>query len=110
MLTRQGATVDTTTAQGKLVFGIFVALAELERELIPERTKAGMESARARERKRGRLFTMTPVKLHLSMASMDQPRTNVPALCEELSVTRQTLYRLALQPENYEKMGQGSWH
>ena len=109
MLTRQGATVDTTTAQGKLVFGIFVALAELERELIPERTKAGLESARARERKRGRLFTMTPVKLHLSMASMDQPRTNVPALCEELSVTRQTLYRLALQPENYEKMGQGSW-
>ena len=48
VLTGQGAAIDTTTASGKLVFGIFAALAEFERELISERTKAGLASARAR--------------------------------------------------------------
>jgi DNA invertase Pin-like site-specific DNA recombinase len=48
VLTGQGAAIDTTTASGKLVFGIFAALAEFERELISERTLAGLASARAR--------------------------------------------------------------
>ena len=48
VLTGQGANIDTTTANGRLVFGIFAALAEFERELIIERTKAGLASARAR--------------------------------------------------------------
>jgi DNA invertase Pin-like site-specific DNA recombinase len=47
VLTGQGAAIDTTTAAGKLVFGIFAALAEFERELISERTTAGLASARA---------------------------------------------------------------
>lgn len=86
--------MDTTTAQGKLVFGIFAALAEFERELISERTKAGLESARARGRKGGRPFKMTPAKVRLAMASMGQPETSVAALCKELDITRQTtLYR-----------------
>lgn len=93
VLTGQGAAVDTTTAQGKLVFGIFAALAEFERELISERTKAGLESARARGSKGGRPFKMTPAKVRLAMASMGQPETSVAALCEELGITRQTLYR-----------------
>lgn len=93
VLTGQGAAVDTTTAQGKLVFGIFAALAEFERELISERTKAGLESARARGRKGGRPFKMTPAKVRLAMASMGQPETSVAALCKELGVARQTLYR-----------------
>lgn len=93
VLTGQGAAVDTTTAQGKLVFGIFAALAEFERELISERTKAGLESARARGRKGGRPHKMTPAKIRLAMAAMGQPETKVSALCEELGVTRQTLYR-----------------
>lgn len=93
VLTGQGAAVDTTTAQGKLVFGIFAALAEFERELISERTKAGLESARARGRKGGRPFKMTPAKVRLAMAAMGQPETNVAALCQELDITRQTLYR-----------------
>jgi len=93
VLTGQGAAIDTTTASGKLVFGIFAALAEFERELISERTKAGLESARARGRKGGRPYKMTPAKVRLAIASMGQPETNVAALCEELGITRQTLYR-----------------
>ncbi|KEI21591.1 transposon Tn552 DNA-invertase BinR [Corynebacterium glutamicum ATCC 14067] len=93
VLTGQGAAIDTTSAQGKLVFGIFAALAEFERELISERTKAGLESARARGRKGGRPFKMTPAKVRLAMAAMGQPETSVAALCKELGITRQTLYR-----------------
>jgi DNA invertase Pin-like site-specific DNA recombinase len=93
VLTGQGAARDTTTASGKLVFGIFAALAEFERELISERTKAGLAAARARGRKGGRPYKMTPAKIRLAMASMGKKDTNVSALCKELGITRQTLYR-----------------
>lgn len=93
VLTGQGAAIDTTTASGKLVFGIFAALAEFERELISERTIAGLAAARARGRKGGRPYKMTPAKIRLAMASMGQPDTNVSDLCKELGVARQTLYR-----------------
>ena len=93
VLTGQGAAIDTTTASGKLVFGIFAALAEFERELISERTKAGLASARARGRKGGRPYKMTPAKVRLAAASMGQRGTNVGDLCKELGITRQTLYR-----------------
>ena len=93
VLTGQGAAIDTTTAAGKLVFGIFAALSEFERELISERTVAGLASARARGRKGGRPFKMTAAKLRLAMAAMGQPETTVGNLCKELNITRQTLYR-----------------
>jgi DNA invertase Pin-like site-specific DNA recombinase len=75
------------------VQGLFAALAEFERELISERTKAGLESARARGRKGGAPFKMTAAKLRLAMAAMGNPETNVGELCQELGITRQTLYR-----------------
>lgn len=93
VLTGQGANIDTTTANGRLVFGIFAALAEFERELIIERTKAGLASARARGRSGGRKPKMTPAKLRLAQAAMGQPETKVADLCIELGITRQTLYR-----------------
>jgi DNA invertase Pin-like site-specific DNA recombinase len=93
VLTGHGAAIDTTTAAGKLVFGIFAALSEFERKLISERTVAGLTSARARGRKGGRPFKMTAAKLRLAMAAMGQPETTVGALCKELGITRQTLYR-----------------
>ncbi len=93
VLTGQGAAIDTTSPAGKLVFGIFAALAEFERELISERTVAGLASARARGRKGGRPFKMTAAKLRLAMASMGQPETKVGDLCAEMNITRQTLYR-----------------
>ena len=93
VLTGEGASIDTTTASGKLVFGIFAALAEFERALISERTIAGLAAARARGRKGGRPFKMTPAKVRLAAASMGQPDTIVGDLCKELGITRQTLYR-----------------
>ncbi|HBZ2967749.1 TPA: recombinase family protein [Legionella pneumophila] len=93
VLTGHGAAIDTTTAAGKLVFGIFAALAEFEREMIKERTIAGIASARARGRKGGRPYKMTPAKLRLAMASLGQVETKIGPLCEELGITKQTLYR-----------------
>jgi DNA invertase Pin-like site-specific DNA recombinase len=93
VLSGQGANIDTTTASGRLVFGIFAALAEFERELIRERTIAGLSSARARGRNGGRPYKMTPAKLRLAQAAMAKRDTKVGDLCKELGVTRQTLYR-----------------
>jgi DNA invertase Pin-like site-specific DNA recombinase len=81
------------TASGKLVFGIFAALAEFERELIRERTRAGLASARARGRKGGRRFALTKAQVRLAAAAMSNRETRVSELCAELGVTRATLYR-----------------
>jgi DNA invertase Pin-like site-specific DNA recombinase len=93
VLSGQGTTIDTSTAGGRLIFGIFAALAEFERELIRERTLAGLSSARARGRHGGRPYTMTPAKLRLAQAAMAKRDSTVGDLCKELGVTRQTLYR-----------------
>jgi DNA invertase Pin-like site-specific DNA recombinase len=93
VLTGQGANIDTSTPQGKLVFGIFASLAEFERDLISERTKAGLDSARARGRNGGAPYKMTAMKLQLAQAAMEKSETNVSELCRELGITRQTLYR-----------------
>jgi DNA invertase Pin-like site-specific DNA recombinase len=93
VLSGHGASIDTTTPAGKLVFGIFAALVEFERELISERTKAGLASARARGRSGGAPYKMTTAKLRLAMAAMGHPETKVGILCKELGITRQTLYR-----------------
>lgn len=93
VLTGHGAAIDTTTPAGKMVFGIFASLAEFERELISERTKEGLKSARARGRKGGRTYKMTAAKLRLAKAAMGNPETKIGPLCKELGITRQTLYR-----------------
>jgi len=93
VLSGQGAAIDTTTPAGKLVFGIFAALAEFERELISERTRAGLSAARARGRKGGAPIRMTAAKLRLAAAAMGQTETKVGTLCRELGISRQTLYR-----------------
>lgn len=106
VLTGQGANIDTTTSQGKLVFGIFAALAEFERDLISERTQAGLVSARNRGRNGGAPYKMTVAKLHLLQAAMKQRKTKVSDLSKELGITRQTLYRYVSPEGDLRKDGQ----
>ena len=90
----QGAQIDTTTAAGRLVFGIFAALAEFERELIRERrTLAGLKAARARGRKGGRKFALSKAQVRLAQAAMAHRDTSVSELCRELGIRPVTLYR-----------------
>lgn len=93
VLTGHGAAIDTTTASGRMVFGIFATLAEFERDLIRERTMAGLASARARGRKGGRKFALTKAQVRLAQAAMAQRDTSVSDLCKELGIERVTLYR-----------------
>jgi DNA invertase Pin-like site-specific DNA recombinase len=93
VLTGQGANIDTTTASGKLIFGIFAALAEFEGDLIRERTMAGLAAARARGRHGGRKFELTKNQIRLAQSAMANRDTHVAQLCEELDISRATLYR-----------------
>lgn len=85
--------IDTTSAGGRLVFHVFGALAEFERELIRERTLAGLASARARGRKGGRPPAMTARKVDLAAKLMADPAVSVDEVCEAVGVGRSTLYR-----------------
>lgn len=93
VLTGEGAAIDTTTPAGRMVFGIFAALAEFERALIRERTRAGLAAARARGRKGGRRFALSRAQVRLAQAAMAARDTPVAALCAELGIRPVTLYR-----------------
>ena len=93
VLSGHGAAVDTTSASGRLVFGIFASLAEFERELIRERTLAGLAAARARGRRGGRRFALTKAQVRLAQAAMASRDTSVSELAAELGIKPVTLYR-----------------
>ncbi len=110
VLTGHGTDIDTTTSNGRFIFGIFAAIAEYERELISERTKAGLASARARGRQGGRKHKMTLGKLNLAQTAMANSKTKVSDLCKELGISRQTLYRHvspngSLRPDSQKVIG-----
>ena len=90
MLTGAGAQIDTTTANGRLAFGIFAAFAEFERELIAERTQAGLAAARARGRMGGRPRKMD--KATLAMAAMSDRNAIAADVARRLGMTTTTLY------------------
>jgi DNA invertase Pin-like site-specific DNA recombinase len=85
--------IDTTTSGGKLVFHIFAALAEFERTLIRERTRAGLKAARARGRLGGRPMSLSEDKRRMAQALRDDPQQSVAAICKALGITRTTFYR-----------------
>lgn len=92
VLTGQGAQIDTSTSHGKMVFGIFAALAEFERELISERTRAGLAAARARGRAGGRPRKVDKATLTMAMAAMSDKTSVASEVAKRLGITTTTLY------------------
>lgn len=85
--------IDTMTSGGKLVFHIFAALAEFERDIIKERTAAGLVAARARGRKGGRPKVMDSKKIAMANALRANPNLSVAEICNQLGVSETTFYR-----------------
>lgn len=90
--------IDTTTSGGKLIFHVFGALAEFERELIRERTQAGLKAARARGKKGGRPPKMTPEQIDTAKRLMADPEISIDRICQTMKVSRSTLYRYCPSP------------
>ncbi len=89
--------IDTTTAQGRLIFTVFAALAEFERDIISERTLAGLEAARSRGRIGGRPKGLSAkakekAKYVASLYKKDNPRLSVKYICEVAEISSRTLY------------------
>ncbi|NJN23782.1 MAG: recombinase family protein [Acaryochloridaceae cyanobacterium RL_2_7] len=87
-----GAEIDTNTANGRLFFAVFAALAEYERELISERTRAGLQAARARGRKGGRPRKMDTTRLQMAMTAMSDPNASPKDVAQKFGITTTTLY------------------
>jgi DNA invertase Pin-like site-specific DNA recombinase len=85
--------IDTTTSNGKLIFHIFCSLAEFERNIIRERTLAGLAAARARGRKGGRKPTITQKKIATAQKLADTSTDSIADICASLGISRSTYYR-----------------
>lgn len=99
--------IDTTTSTGKLIFHVFGALAEFERDLIRERTQAGLQAARVRGRRGGRPKAEalnTPQKVALARALYSDKSLSIADICSTLRVSRPTLYRY-IRPRAVEGFG-----
>jgi len=85
--------IDTTTSGGKLIFHIFASLAEFERDIIIERTNAGLKAAKVRGRIGGRPKAMDNKKISIAKSLVDDSNISIKNICETLNVSRATLYR-----------------
>ncbi len=88
--------IDTTTAQGRLIFNIFASLAEFERDLIRERTRSGLEAARARGRKGGRsrgLSKEAEKTAMLAQTLYNERKLGVNEIAADLKISKMTLYK-----------------
>ena len=92
VLTGHGAQIDTTTPNGRLIFGMFAALAEFERELIVERTRAGLAAARARGRNGGRPRKMDKQTIQMAMVAMADRKSVASEVAKRLGITTTALY------------------
>jgi len=93
--------IDTTTSGGKLIFHIFGALAEFERNLIRERTQAGLSAARARGKKGGRPQALTARQLGIAR-DLYEKRHPIADICRTLKVSKATLYRAIKTEERHQ--------
>ena len=84
--------IDTTTSGGKLIFHIFSALAEFERDIIRERTNAGLQAARARGRLGGRPYLLAPQKIIRLKKLYDDRKNTVIEICKIFNISRPTFY------------------
>lgn len=85
--------IDTTSAGGKLIFHIFAALAEFERGIIRERTRAGLDAARARGKVGGRPRSLGAEEIRQAKALLADPEIRVEDVAKRLGVSEATLYR-----------------
>ena len=85
--------IDTTSAGGRLIFQIFGALAEFERQVIRERTMAGLAAARSRGRRGGRPPALAARDIAAAMAMLRDPAITVAEVARRLNVAASTLYR-----------------
>jgi len=94
--------IDTTPSGGKLIFHIFGALAEFERDIIRERTQAGLLAARARGKVGGRPKTLTPKQQAMLQALYRDKTNSIADICKTLNISRMTLYRYIERGERRE--------
>ncbi len=85
--------LDTSTPGGKLIFHVFGALAEFERDIIRERTMAGLASARARGRKGGRPRKLSKKQVEMAKKLKDDPTMPIEEICKTMGVSKATLHR-----------------
>ncbi len=95
--------LDTTTPGGKLVFHVFGSVAEFERDIIRERTMAGLQAARARGRNGGRPKALDEKKLALASKLLRDKETPIADVCEAVRISKSTLYR-HLHPDGTPKV------
>lgn len=90
--------IDTTTAGGTLIFHVFGALAQFERQIIRDRTNAGLEAARARGKKGGRPSLLGKKQIKLAKELIADKSNSIESICGELKISKTTLYRYRDMP------------
>lgn len=97
--------IDTTSATGRLIFHVFASLAQFERELIQERTKAGVEAARARGKKGGRPQKLNDREKAMVRTLMADPKNSVQDIAKQFGVSRSMLYRVVQEVQTLKSGG-----